>query len=216
MPKKDKDKEAFGNRGIERDIETTLDEHKLNPDIVEKIKLQLNKSYREKIQSFKQEYNEYSQAGRFFTSTQLRRIKKRDWVCFIDCEADILIIERVVYSDGTTLQSNSYEYPVGLTKTIEMQPSFFSLRRKKIIIHLCIANTYALEISNHMKGLTSSVFLKAILKTKDRSKLSEKPLLKMILSGFIFGIIAYFVLIQVFEEAIINMIGQFQITPPET
>lgn len=215
MPKKDKEKETFGDKGIEKDIETTLSDYKLEPNIVEKLKMELNKNYKDKIQAFKRDYSTYAQTGRFFTSTKLRQIKKRDWVCFIDCEADILIIEKVLYSDGTTLQSNSYEYPVALTKTIEMTPSFFSLRRKKIIIHLCIANTYALEIGNHMKDLTSSVFLKAILRTKDSKKLSEKPLLQMIIAGALFGIIAYFVLIKVFEKAIVNMIGQFQITPPE-
>lgn len=216
MSKKDEEKEVFGDKGISKEIEKTLDKHEIQPNVVEKIKLQLNKTYKDNIQEFKRDYNTYQQTGRFFTSTRLRQIKKRDWVCFIDCEADILIIEKVVYSDGITLQSKSYEYPIALTKTIEMQPKLLSLKRKGTIIHLCIANTYALGISNHMKNLTSSVFLKAILKYREGRKLSDKPLLQMLTAGFLFGIVAYFVLIKVFEKAIFYMIGEFQVIPPPT
>ena len=182
---------------------------------IEKIKLQLNVKYKDKIKAFKKDYNLYAQTGRFFTSTQLRKIKRRDWVCFIDCESDILVIEKVVYSDGTTIQSKSYEYPVALTKTIEMKPGLLSLKRRGTIIHLCIANTYALQIGNHVKNLANSVFLKSILKYRGDKKLSDKPLLQMIIAGLLFGFVLYFVMIKVFENAIIHMLGAFEIIPPE-
>ena len=214
MPKKDKEKEVFGDKGSEKVIESMLEQQELKPELIEKLKLELDKIYKDKIQLFKTDYNKYAQTGRFFTSTKLRQIKKRDWVCFVDCEADILVIEKVVYSDGTTLQSKSYEYPVALTKTIEMKPSIISLKRRGIIIHLCIANTYALQIGNHVRNLANSVFLKSILKYKDGRKLSEKPLLQMIIAGAIFGLVGYFMLLQVFEKAILHFIGQFEIIPP--
>lgn len=214
MPIKDEEKEVFGSKGTEKHIERMLEEQEIKPDIIEKIKIELNVKYREQINAFKKDYNIYQQSGRYFTSTRMRLIKKGDWVCFIDLEADILIIEKVLYSDGKSIQSKSYEYPVALTKTIEMSPKLFSIRRKKTIIHLCIANTYALNISNHIKNLSDSVFLRTILKYRDKRKLSEKPIFQLFIGGFIFGIIAYFVLIKVFEKAIVYMIGNFTIIPP--
>lgn len=195
---------------IEKD---SLLEEGLDPELVEKITLQLNDEYRDKIQNFKDDYNTYMQTGRHVSSTHVRRIKKRDLLCFINLETDTLLIERVVYCDGINIRSKTYEYPVALVKTIQIKLFPLLNVQSRIVIHLAISNIHSLDIASKVRSLADSVFLKNILRYQDK-RLGEKPIMQIIIAGAVFGLVAYFVLLQVFKKAIIRILGDMTLQPP--
>lgn len=215
-PKKDKEKEKFQHSGIDETsaIEDILKSEKVTVEKIENIVLEIESVFKGKIDEFKESYHTYQQSGRYVTTTKLRQIKKRDFACFINLQTDVLVIERIKGSDGVNLHTNNYEYPISLTKSIEIKTSPLISMKKKTVIHLCIANVSSLEIASHMRDLVNSVFLRNILKYKDERAVMEKPLMQIIIGGLIFGIALYFGLMQVFKKAIVYMIGQFEIVPP--
>lgn len=198
----------------DKSIARILQEGKLETDVVENILLQLNQKYKTQIEQYKEDYHKYQQSGRYFTSTKVRKVKKRDFACFINFETDLMLIERIRLSDGVNLQTATYEYPIVLTRSIEIKLLPFNLQRK-FVIHLCVANISSLEISNHIKNLASSVFLRNILKYRDRKAL-DKPLTQIIIGSLLLGVVFYFMLIRVFQKAILRIIGDLTLTPPAT
>ncbi len=214
--KKDK-KERFGKSTKSIEVEKVFEDFQedIHPEIKEEILLRLGSVYRDKLEVFKEDYHRYAQTGRFVTSTYTRKIKRRDLVCFINLETDLLIIERVQWCDGVTVKSKSYEYPVSLIKTIEVRTTPIINIRNKIVIHLAIANTYSLDITNKLRDLADSVFMKSILRYQDK-KFAEKPITQIIIAGVVFGLVLYIALIQVFKKAILKMIGQMTLVPPES
>lgn len=213
---KKKEKEKFGksdNIEVEEIIEEFVNDD-IDPSILEDIKLKLNVEYKDKMDRFKEDYHKYAQSGRFVTSTYTRRIRKRDLVCFINLETDLLIVERVQWCDGVTVKSKSYEYPVSLIKTIEIKVVPFLNMKSKIIIHLAIANIYSLDMTNKLRHLADSVFLKSILRYQDK-KLHEKPITQIIIAGVVFGLVLYVALIQVFKKAILKFLGELTLKPVE-
>jgi len=208
--------ETFGRTTKSKEIEEVFEEFQddIHPEIKEEILLKLGSAYRDKLEVFKEDYHRYAQTGRFVTSTHTRKIKRRDLVCFINLETDLLIIERVQWCDGVTVKSKSYEYPVSLIKTIEVRTMPLMSMKSKIVIHLAIANTYSLDITNKLRDLADSVFMKSILRYQDK-KFAEKPIIQILIAGGIFGLVLYIALIQVFKKAILRMIGQMTLVPPE-
>lgn len=215
-PKKTKEKEKFQHSGETetKKIEDILRNQNVTAEQIENLILEIEEVFKGKIETFKESYHTYQQSGRYVTSTKLRQIKKRDYACFINLQTDVLVIERIKGSDGVNLHTDNYEYPISLTKSIEIRTSPIVSIKKKTVIHLCIANVSSLEIASHMRNLVDSVFLRNILKYKDERAIMEKPLMQIIIGGLIFGIALYFGLMQVFKKAIIYMIGQFEIIPP--
>jgi len=57
--------------------------------------------------------------------------------------------------------------------------------------------------------------LKNILRYKS-TRTMDKPLVQMVIAGAVFGLVLYFVLIQVFKKAIIRMIGELTLKPNES
>jgi len=214
--KNTEEKEVFGkSKNIE--VEGVLKEYQddnIDATILEEIKLKLNTVYKEKMERFKEDYHQYAQTGRYVTSTYTRRIRKKDLICFINLETDLLIVERVQWCDGVTVKSKSYEYPVSLIKTIEIKVMPLLNFKSKIIIHLAISNIYSLDLTNKLRNLADSVFMKSILRYQDK-KMLEKPLTQIILSGLVFGVILYIALIQVFKKAILKFMGELQLKPVE-
>jgi len=220
MSKKEKEEKTKPKKFLidtetEKSVKDVLEKADLESEIVENILLQLNEKYKIKIESFKEDYHVYQQTGRFFTSTKVRQVKRRDYACFINFETDLLLVERIRMSDGVTLQTKTYEYPIALTKTIEIKLNPLINVNRRIILHLCVANISALEISNHIKNLASSVFLRNILKYRDK-KLAEKPIIQIVIGCCLLGVVFYFMLIRVFEKAIVRIIGDLTLTPPAT
>lgn len=213
---KKKEKAVFGqskNKEIDEVLEKFQDDN-IDATVLEEIKLKLNTVYKEKMNKFKDDYHKYAQSGRFVTSTYTRRIRKRDLVCFINLETDLLIVERVEWCDGVTVKSKSYEYPVSLIKTIEIKIMPLLNFKSKIIIHLAISNIYSLDMTNKLRNLADSVFMKSILRYQDK-KMLEKPLTQIIIAGLVFGLVLYVALIQVFKKAILRFLGELQLRPPE-
>ncbi len=100
MGKKEKEKEKFGSAKALTTIDEILTEEDINPTLIEKIKLEINKKYTEDLNNFKDDYDKYLQTGRFFTSTRMRTIKKGDLIVFMNFETDFLTIEKVKSCDG--------------------------------------------------------------------------------------------------------------------
>lgn len=214
--KKEDEPKKFGKETKTKDMAEVFEEYQeeINPEIKEEILLKLGSVYRDKLERFKEDYHRYAQTGRFVTSTHVRRIKRRDLICFINLETDLLIIERVQWCDGVTVKSKSYEYPVSLIKTIEVKTMPIVNIKNKIVIHLAISNTYSLDITNKLRDLADSVFMKSILRYQDK-KFTEKPITQIFIAGIVFGLVGYIMLIQVFKKAIIKMLGQMTLVPPE-
>lgn len=214
MVKKSKEKELTLVEKEKEGIQILFDE--LDEDIKNKIVLNLEKEYKEKLDDFKGDYHKYMVSGRYVTGTNMREIKRGDLAVFLNLETDVTVMERVKKTDGVTLITKNYEYDIALTKTIMIKriPIIHGLSTK-IIIHLCIANVSSLKIATQLKALSDSVFLRNLLKYKDRT-LKDKPILQMLIAGGIFGIVLYFSLVQVFKEAILSFIGTLTLNPPAT
>ena len=153
------------------------------------------------------------QTGRFVSSTHVRRIKQRDLIAYINLETDTFLIERVQHCDGITVKSKTYEYPLALIKTLQIKLFPLLNIQSKIIVHLAISNIHALDIGAKVRNLSESVFLKNILRY-DEKKTMDNPIMKIIIGGAVFGIVFYFVLLQVFKKAIIKIIGDLTTHPP--
>ena len=212
MPKKEQKEKFDKTETITENFTELLSRFTLPSEEKEELILELDKAYSIKVDSFKDDYHTYQQSGRFVSSTRLREIKRKDFICFVNLETDVIVIERVQGSDGINVYSNTYEYPLSLTKTIILRTSLNPMK-KRTVIHLCIANVSSLEIASEMKNLVNSVFLRNLLKYEDSKGALEKPLTQIIIGGLVFGLVLYFALIQVFKKAIIHMLGQFEITP---
>jgi len=194
------------------EVEVLFDE--LDETIKNKIVFHLEKGYKEKLENFKDDYHKYMVSGRYVTGTNLREIKRGDLAVFLNLETDVTVMERVKKTDGVTLITRNYEYDIALTKTLIIKriPIIHGISTK-IIIHLCIANVHSLKIATQLKALSDSVFLRNLLKYKDKS-LKDKPILQMIIAGGIFGLVLYFAMIQVFKDAILSFIGSLTLLPP--
>lgn len=213
MGKKDKREQQLEVLEKEKEeIEILFDE--LDEDIKNKIIFHLEKDYKNKLENFKDDYHKYMVSGRYVTGTNMREIKRGDLAVFLNLETDVTVMERVRRTDGVTLITKNYEYDIALTKTIIIKriPIIHGLSTK-IIIHLCIANVHSLKIATQLKQLSDSVFLRNLLKYKDKT-LRDKPIIQMLIAGAIFGIVLYFALIQVFKEAILTFIGSLTLNPP--
>lgn len=185
----------------------------VSPQVIEQLKLELNRDYKKRMNVFKEEYHKYAQAGRSFSSTHIRRVRKRDRICFINMENDTLLVERVLDCDGVNITSKTYEYPLSLIKTIEIKLFPLLNVENKIILHLAIANTSSLDIANKMRNLSDSVFLRNILRYGS-TKLMDKPIFKIVIASVLGGIAFYFAMLYVFKKAIIQIIGQVETTNP--
>jgi hypothetical protein len=216
MGKKDKEKdiELVQIEKEKEDMQILFND--LDENIKNKILLHLEEEYKEKLDNFKGDYHKYMVSGRYVTGTNMREIKRGDLAVFLNLETDVTVMERVRKTDGVTIITKNYEYDIALTKTIVIKriPIIHGLSTK-IIIHLCIANVSSLKIATQLKALSDSVFLRNLLKYKDRT-LKDKPILQMIIAGGIFGVVLYFSLIQVFKEAILSFIGTLTLNPPVT
>lgn len=194
---------------IKKNEETIL--NAIDQALLTELDLIYSKRYNEKIDKFKEEYHKYSQTGRFLSSTNVRKPKPRDLVAFINLETDTFIVERVQSFDGNIISTKSYEYPLSLIKTLQIRLFPLLNVNNRIVIHLAISNIESLDIANKLKELSDSVFLKNILKYGEKKAL-EKPITQIIIAGAVFGLVFYFVFIQVFKKAIINIAGN--LTPP--
>jgi len=207
--------ELMKTTSLDEEVEQLILDSSIEPTVVEKLQIQLNKKYKDKVEQFKTDYHKYMQTGRHISSTRMREIKRRDLAVFLNLETDLCVIERVMNCDGVTLETQSYKYPVTLTKTILIKLFPLLNVKNKIILHLCIANVESLEIANHTKNLVSSVFLKHLLKHEDDRKLMEKPFMQIIVAGLVFGIVGYFMFIQVFKKVVVTIIGELTLNPHE-
>ena len=216
MSKKEKkeqqEQELIQVKKQKKEIEILYDE--LDEGLKSKIILHLEEKYKKNLNTFKDDYHKYMVSGRYVTGTNMRVIKRGDLAVFLNLETDVTVMERVRRTDGVTLITKNYEYDIALTKTILIKriPIIHGLSTK-IIIHLCIANVSSLKIATQLKALSDSVFLRNLLKYKDKT-LKDKPIIQMIIAGGIFGIVLYFALIQVFKEAILQFIGTLTLQPP--
>lgn len=184
--------------------EEELKEYGVSANLIEKILLEINKKAKINIDNYKKDYHKYAQTGRYFTTTQIRRPKRNQYVCFVNLETDTLIIERIKSCDGITIKTKSYTYPLSLIKTIEIKLFPLLNFNSKIYIHLAIADISSLDIASKMQNLADSVFMKNLLQYGGE-KLSDKPLFKIILGGLIGGLVFYFAMILIFRKIIVSI-----------
>jgi len=188
-----------------------IDEHELinlgvPPEALEKVKLQINSEYKQNLEEFKDSYNRYAQAGRSFTTTRIRRIKKNDLFVVVNMENDTFTVERVQEFDGTNVKSKTFIFPANMIKSIEIRLMPIINLNNKILIHLAIVNIRSGDIANKMRNLSDSVFMQNILKYNQKG-LGDKPLLKIIIGAVLGGLVFYIVMLWVFKKIIVQIVG---------
>jgi len=201
------------NQNLKEKIEDLLTSSKvLSSSEKKKIIDQLEEYYNEEILNYKQSYK-LLHANKDFTSTRIRTVKKGEIAIFINLTDDTIFMERIQSFDSTTIRTKHRIFPLGLIKTIAIAKPFYipMFEEPYKYIHLCIANAHALDLSQKINELVSSEFLKAIITYEQPKGLKDNPYVQIVIGSVVFGLVMYFVLLQVFKKAIVRMIGEFKI-----
>jgi len=201
------------SQNLKEKIEDLLTKSKvLSSSEKKKIIDQLEEYYNEEILNYKQSYK-LLHANKDFTSTRIRTVKKGEIAIFINLTDDTIFMERIQSFDSTTIRTKHRIFPLGLIKTIAIAKPFYipMFEEPYRYIHLCIANAHALDLSQKINELVSSEFLKAIITYEQPKGLKDNPYVQIVIGSVVFGLVMYFVLLQVFKKAIVRMIGEFKI-----